>query len=365
MMLMKNILLFMLMKKNKLLIVIVLLFTLSLSIFMLVKNSNQKLALTTQTQDNIEQDSGGPEDNINNLSIQSLKNGDYPGSDIVIEQTLTPGSNYQRFIASYKSEGLKIYALLTVPNGTKPKNGWPVIIFNHGYIPPAQYVTTERYIAYTDAFSRNGYIVFRSDYRGHGNSEGRAEGGYGSNAYTIDILNAISSIKKYKEADATKIGMWGHSMGGHIALRSMVVNKDIKAGVIWAGVVASYPDLLSKWRRNNTINLTPTPFPTMSNRGGWRQGLISQHGTPEENPTFWNSISANSYLKDISGPLQLHHGTADHSVPYEFSEILAKQMEAAGKEAQLYIYPGDEHDIPNNFGIAMKRSVEFFDKYLK
>lgn len=296
------------------------------------------------------------------LSIESLRNGEYPGSDIEIEQTLDSGSNYQRYIASYKSEGLKIYALLTVPNGSKPEGGWPVIVFNHGYIPPAQYRTTERYVTYTDGFSRNGYIVFRSDYRGHGNSEGSAQGGYGSNDYTIDILNAVSSIKKYPDANPHKVGMWGHSMGGHVTLRNMVVSKDVKAGVIWAGVVASYPDLLSNWRRGTA---THTPFPTTSTRGGWRMGLTEQYGTPQENPEFWNSISANTYLADISGPLQLHHGTADHSVPHEFSEKLSEQLKAADKEVELYIYPGDEHDIPNNFGIAMQRSIDFFDKYLK
>jgi len=321
-----------------------------------------------------DQDTGGPLQTVHPLSIQSLREGEYPGSEIVIEQTLDQGSNYSRFIASYKSEGLKIYTLLTIPNGSKPANGWPVIIFNHGYIPPSEYRTTERYIAYTDAFSRNGYIVFRSDYRGHGNSEGRAEGGYGSNAYTIDILNAVSSIKRLKDpshvnsqlsiVNPERIGMWGHSMGGHITLRSMVVNKDIKAGVIWGGVVVSYPDLLAKWRRGPTGS-TPSPFPTTSNRGGWRRGLTAQFGTPKQNPDFWNSISSNTYLSDISGPIQLHHGESDESVPAEFSRILHDQLTKTGKNAEVYTYPGDDHDITSNFGIAMQRSVEFFDKYLK
>ena len=87
------------------------------------------------------------------LSIVAMRKRAYPGSDLVIEQTLAPGSSYSRYIASYRSEGLKIYALLTVPNGEKPATGWPVIIFNHGYIPPTQYQTTERYVAYVDAGS--------------------------------------------------------------------------------------------------------------------------------------------------------------------------------------------------------------------
>ena len=90
----------------------------------------------------------------------------YPGSAITIEETLQPGSNYSRYRASYQSEGLKIYALLTVPNGEKPATGWPAIIFNHGFIAPDVYRTTERYVAYVDWLARNGYIVLRSDYRG-------------------------------------------------------------------------------------------------------------------------------------------------------------------------------------------------------
>lgn len=296
------------------------------------------------------------------LTIESLRKGVYPGSDIVIEQTLSEGSNYKRYLASYKSEGLKIYALLTVPNSENPPaGGWPVILFNHGYIVPAEYKTTERYLAYTDAFSRNGYIVFRADYRGHGNSEGQATGGYGSNGYTIDILNALSSIKKYKDADPNRIGMWGHSMGGFITLRSMVASKDIKAGVIWAGVVASYDDLLNNWRRRGG-----TPFPQPSGvRRSWRQILTERYGDPKQNPQFWDSISANSYLSDISGPVQLHHGTLDTSVPIQFSEKLKTQLEAAGKKVELFTYNGDDHNITNNITLALQRSVDFFDTYLK
>ena len=86
---------------------------------------------------------------ISPLSIRFLfREQEYPGSDLVIERTLAPGSNYNRYYASYFSEGLKQYGLLTVPHGQKPATGWPVIVFNHGYIPPSQYKTTEHYIAY-------------------------------------------------------------------------------------------------------------------------------------------------------------------------------------------------------------------------
>ena len=356
-------------------ILVVLIFTLLALI--LTSNFGSRLIGTVinkttpdRTDDNLSENQGGLTSDLNPLAIASLRAGNYPGSDIIVEETLEPGSNYDRMLTSYKSEGLKIYALLTIPKGDIPKDGWPAIIFNHGYIPPNEYRTTEKYIAYVDGFARNGYIVFRPDYRGHGSSEGEAPGGYGSNAYTIDVLNATSSLKRYnnqissqrKIVDIDRIGMWGHSMGGFITLRNMVTTPDIKAGVIWAGVVASYPDLINNWRRSN--GPTSTPSITNSTRR-WRQLLVEQFGEPSNSSSFWQSISANFFLKDISGPLQIHHGTSDTSVPVVFSRDLEKQMKKEGKEVELFVYEGDDHNISANFNVAMQRSIEFFDKNLK
>lgn len=281
------------------------------------------------------------------LSIDLLRLRDYEGSDFIVEQTLRPGVNYDAYVVSYLSDDLKIYAMLTVPRGDKPVSGWPVVIFNHGYIPPSQYRTTQRYEAYVDAFARSGYIVLKSDYRGHGSSEGRAEGAYGSPAYVIDVLNAVASIKRFADADPNRIGMWGHSMGGYITLRAMVVDPTIKAGVIWGGVVVSYEDMYDLWWTNR------------------RSSLETRYGTPEDNPDFWQSISANHYLKDISGPLQLHHAKGDATVPYEMSVVLDQEMKDAGQYSQLLLYERDDHNISRNRDVALTVSVVFFDQHVK
>ena len=298
------------------------------------------------------------------LTIQSIREQSYPGSPIVIEEILAPGVNYERYYVSYLSEDLKIYALLTVPQGERPDSGWPVVVFNHGYIPPDVYRTTERYIAYVDGFARNGYIVLRSDYRGHDQSEGEASGAYSSPAYTVDIMNAVTSIAAYPDADPQRIGMWGHSMGGSITLQIMVSTKVIKAGVIWAGMVGSYSDINQWWMQRLGIDTAPTPDPEGTRRRGFWD-LIDTYGTVAENPEFWSSISATSYLADVSGPIQLHHGTADASVPYVWSENLYAALQQANQVTEFYGYAADNHNISNNFSSAMNRSIAFFDVYVK
>jgi uncharacterized protein len=297
------------------------------------------------------------------LSVNYMRSQNYPGSEITVEQTLPDGSNYHQYVTSYLSQGLKIYALLTVPKGASPPvGGWPVILFNHGYIPPQEYRTTERYVAYVAGFANNGYIVFKPDYRGNGLSEGQPGSSYFSPNYTIDDLNALSSVKNYPGVNPDKIGVWGHSMGGYITLRDLVTSSDIKVAVIWGGVVGSYNDIVNNWQ--NRVSYHPAPEDlTLRNQN--RQLLINEYGNPENNSAFWQAIDPTNYIQNISAPVQLNVGGADSEVPVAFSQSLYQKLQAEGKTAEYYVYPGSDHNISQGFNLAMERSLAFFDKYLK
>lgn len=300
---------------------------------------------------------------IHPLQIEQMRKREYLGSTLTIEQTLDNGKGFSRYVASYLSEGFKIKGLLAIPEGEKPEGGFPAIIFNHGYIRPETYRRKEKYVAYIAGFASKGYVVFMPDYRGHQDSEGTPLGAYFSPAYTTDSLNAFYSLAQHPDVNPKKMGMWGHSMGGHIALRAMVIKPDIKAGVIWAGVVASYEDMLSNWRRDRPWS--PSPRENMANRPG-RSDLINVYGSIEENRDFWESISPIFFVKDISGPIQLHHGLSDSSVPWEFSKKLEETLSKESKTVEYHEYEGADHNLSGTaFSPAMNRSVNFFDTYLK
>lgn len=298
----------------------------------------------------------------NPLSIEELEKGSYPGSDIKIEESLSTKSTYGRYIVSYTSDSLKIYALLLIPNSEKPKDGFPVIILNHGYIIPEKYTPDGNYIPYMDAFARAGYIVFKPDFRGHGKSDGKPTSVYFASDYVIDNLNAVSSIKKYPDVNPNKIGVWGHSMGGNIALKTALIDKNIKAVSIWSGVVAPINDIIYNWQ--NRVSYKPdTEDLILRNQN--LDYLLKKYGTPSQNPDFWDSIDPNTYLNNIQIPVQIEVGLADNQVPPDFSEGLYEKLESLGKNVEYYKYPGANHDINQSFSAAMEKTLDFFNKYLK
>src|SRR5581483_11377151 len=231
-------------------------------------------------------------------------------------QTLSPGSNYKEYLASYKSDGLKIYALLTIPTSVKPNGGYPVILFNHGYIPPATYSTGQSYQVMVEPLASAGYIVFKPDYRGNGNSQGSPAQIYISPDYATDSLNALSAIKNFKDANAEKIGVLGHSMGGNITLHELVVSKDIKAAELLSGVVGNETELLNWW---NHRFITNSISGNDLNTYYILKQMISSYGTPSTNPTYWNSIDPTKFIETIQVPIQIQVGSADEEVPQTFS----------------------------------------------
>src|SRR5574341_1022612 len=54
------------------------------------------------------------------LEISVMRSRTYPGSDLVVEQTLARAGNFQTPVVSYQSDGYKITALLTIPDGERP-----------------------------------------------------------------------------------------------------------------------------------------------------------------------------------------------------------------------------------------------------
>ena len=276
-------------------------------------------------------------------------------------QEVSRNNNFISYLTSYDSDGLRIEALLTKPVGDAPTGGWPAIIFIHGYIPPTEYRTREKYVDYVNSLASSGFVVFKIDLRGHGNSEGEAGGAYYSSDYIIDALNARAALEGTDFVDARRIGLWGHSMAGNVVLRSLVSRPEIKAAVIWAGAVFNYED----WRELGLNDGSYRPSGVLSNRQEQRRLLFTTHGEFSTESEFWQQVVATNYLTDLKGAIQLHHAVNDSVVSVDYSRGLATLLEQAGVDHEFHEYRSGGHNLTgSSFSQAMFRTIEFFKKWL-
>lgn len=308
---------------------------------------------------------------VSPISINYLRTQNFDSPAPINETKLGNGSNYERYIASYKSEGYKINGLLTIPTTPMPEGGFPAIVFIHGYLPPATYVTTEKYSAYVDYLARNGFVVYKIDLRGHGASQGQPTGAYFSSGYTIDAISALKSLQKHSSVNKERIGVWGHSMAGNASLRAMLVNSEFKAGVIWAGAVYSYEDF-AKYRISDSSYVPRTPAtqrPVVYDKNreiSEKVRLLREEPDKLDfNDSFWTSISLTSNIGYLKTPVQLHHSVNDNVVTIEYSRELVEVLKSNNRDYEYFEYDGGGHNIDSPyFETAMQRTVEFFAKYL-
>ncbi len=283
-------------------------------------------------------------------------------SSIADLDQISSNGNYTSYLTSYTSDGLRVNGLLTRPAGQMPTGGYPAIVFVHGYLNPATYQTTgQSYSDYVDYLARNGFVVFKIDLRGHGNSEGEAGGAYYSGDYVTDVLSARNALTKLDFVNGDKIGVWGHSMAGNVTFRSFVASQNITAVAIWGGAVFTYDD----WQEFGLNDNSYRPPSSNSERQRMREELFATYGEFNSTSDFWKMVIPTNYLEGISGAVQLNHAVNDTVVDIGYSRGLAEILESTNIEYELNEYPSGGHDIEGAaFTQAMQDTVRFFRENL-
>lgn len=293
--------------------------------------------------------------------IESLRQNPPKGKNFKIVEILESNSVYQKFLVTYEADGLTLTAVMTIPRLDRPPSGWPILILNHGLIGREVYFSGRGSKREQDFFARNGYVTIHPDYRYHARSPNEAfpkekdpsPRGTAHHdfyvGYTRDVIALIEALKVLnpKLMDTNRIGMWGHSMGGGIAARVMVLTSDVRAYVLFAPLSASVED--------NFYELPKTEI----------EWLSKTYGVGNAAAEIYKKISPFTYFKDVSAPVQLHHGEEDKDVPFEFSEKMAAELVKLGKRVEIFLYRGEGHEFGGTWQIAAERALQFFDRYVK
>jgi len=295
-----------------------------------------------------------PDEAYKDMNLSVAAKATYTSTAITNYKDLGMVRDVRHIIVRFKvpKDDLVESAMLTLPTTAQPTKGYPVIILCHGYVNPVYYSTEKAYLGDMEFYSQHGYAVVKPDFRGQGFSisAGAPEGAYYSMAYNTDVMSLIAAVKKTPYLDKNHINLWGHSLGAYIAMRASVLSPDIKNTILLAGPVASFRDMYTAYVAiSDTNNAVAAAI---------RAAQLTQHGTPISNPQFWDNASPINYAGKSKSFYQIHVGTADATVPPQFSSDLDRALAKDGIKHEYFVYPGADHGLVAERDSIWSRSLD-------
>ncbi len=310
---------------------------------------------------------GGACSDLSPLSIEGMRAAKHTAS-LTFERPLEDGPSFSAYLVSYRSSGLKVHAMVAVPNTPKPKAGYPVLVANHGFHPtPEKYGITadgidsrpgDYYRDVPDMYARAGFLVVMPDYRGHNISEGFdfTTGYLATNYYTLDVLALLSALPGLEDADLENLFMWGHSLGGEVSLRTLLIDDSIRGASLWSPVGGSLWEQAyhySGYDSDDDTDSHDKPKAQMEEFGRDIDALGFPYDPASSEP--------GRFLHFLNSPILVHHAKDDGEVPYIWSELLATKLELQDRVYTFYSYESDQHFFRDEVQArAVARDVEFF-----
>lgn len=290
---------------------------------------------------------------LQKYSFESLKQRQGKSSEIYIQQVLEE-KDIKSYLVSFKTDGKKVSGFLNTP--TKP-GIYPVIVMLRGYVDKKIYETGVGTKRAGEVYAKNGFVTIAPDFLGYGKSDypstDSLEERFQTYTTALDLLASIGNLNKTLEAtnsgrikvDPERVGIWGHSNGGHIALSVLSI------------VGKSYPTVL--W------NPVSKPFPysvlfytdEFDDNGKSLRKVISEFEEIYDIEKF----SSVNYYSWIQSPIQIHQGANDEAVPYWWSGQLKENLKNLKKEVTYFVYPNSDHNLmPGGWQTAVEKSILFY-----
>jgi dienelactone hydrolase len=313
-----------------------------------------------------------PEEALAPYTIEGLRARDYESGEITLGEPVFETDNFTRYLIEYPSDGLKITGVLQIPKvGEAP---YPVIIMNHGFFSRYIYYSGDGTDRAADFLNRRGYLTVSSDYRSWGESD-TAESLFYS-GQVIDVINLMYALESVPEADTSRIGMWGHSMGGGITAKVLTIVDDrIKAAVLYSSVSADFADVIGRWGPGcvgdvligeatfgcNSSDILPLSLPAE---------VTASYFDATTDPVMLEAVSPLYHFDLVKAPVQIAYGTEDGKTsagtPPEWSQKMYEAFVEADVDAEIFGYQGEEHSfIGDPWFVFMAKTQLFFDKHVK
>ncbi len=229
---------------------------------------------------------------------------------------------------------------LLLPREVDPNAVYPTIVMVYGG-PGVQSVLNEYNPRLLwQHLADRGFIVFQIDNRG---SLGRGHAFDAPIHHRLgevelaDQLRGLDWLAANAPADMRRVGIYGHSYGGYMALLAMLrAPERFRVGVAGSPV--------TDWSLYDT---------------GYTERYM---GTPQGNSSGYHDTSLAPYAKNLAGKLLVIHALMDENVHFAHTAALIDAFVAEGKIFDLLVFPGERHGYrsPAARKYAYQRVIDYF-----
>lgn len=245
------------------------------------------------------------------------------------------------------SEGFTVQGWLLLPLNVSGK--LPMVTIVHGG-PAGALLSSFKGPGLQQTLLERGYAIFYPNPRG---SFGQGERFTLANVQDFghgdlrDILAGIDAAEKIAPIDDARLAITGGSYGGFMTMWAVTQTNRFKAGVASAGI--------SNWQSyygENGIDAWMLPYFGAS---------------VYKDPAVYAKSSPINFINNVRTPTFAYVGERDIECPAPQTQEFWHALKALGVPTAVMIYPGEGHGLrdPANTADAMRRTIEWFDRYLK
>jgi len=261
--------------------------------------------------------------------------------------------DYVRFTA--RDGETKLSMSVLEPTSKTANSDNPVVVFVHGAgslqnVYKGWSNNYYREYMFHQYLTGQGYYVIEVDYRhstGYGREFREDVTNWMGKYETRDIIDGIDYLAEhYPQADTSRVGIYGGSYGGFMALYA-------------TSVAPSYFDAAAALRAvTNWENYYYTnPWYTQP-----------RLGTPEADSAHYARSSPITFVEQLEDPVLILHGLTDNNVGFQdAAQYIEKLIQTGEKEFDMMMYPTERHSFedPDAWFDEYSRIFDFFNEHLK
>ena len=221
-------------------------------------------------------------------------------------------------------DGFTMEAMMIKPPDFDPAKKYPVMSYTYSgpQAPQVRNAWGGPTYMWHQMLAEKGYIIWICDNRTASNkgvnSAWPAYKNFGE-LELRDLEDGFTWLKSQPYVDSSRIGLWGWSYGGFMTSYALTHSQTFKIGIAGGTV--------SDWRNYDSI---------------YTERYM---GTPQDNPEgYWKSSPVH-FASNLHGKLLLIHGAMDDNVHMANTMQFLYELQKAGKQVQLMVYPKSRHGV--------------------